>query len=176
MGTARRLLPLLGVVLWFGTARVWAQDEPPGETKYREDYERYLKIKEVKDPLKRADELIQFLRDRPNSRLEDYAASDVLHFLQDLDQASKWDTVVLQAGKFIKVRPRVGETYYFLGRALKEQGKVPEAMDALAKCYVLKNPVSPKAKQFLDYIYKAAKGNLNGLDALIQKARNDVGQ
>ncbi len=176
MRTAKTLLPVLGVVLWIGAAQLRAQEEPPEETQYREDYERYQKIREVKDPMRRADELIRFLRERTRSRLEPNVATDMLYILQDLDKASKWDTIVAQAGRLIQVRPRIGETYYFLGRALKEQGKVPEAMDALAKCYVIKNPVSSKAKQFLDYIYKGARGNLNGLDALIQKARADIGQ
>jgi len=176
MRIAKKLLPLLGVVLWFGTIPLLAQeDEPPEMKQYRDDYERYQKIKAMKDRVKRADELLQFLKDRSNSKLELTVQADYWVILQDLNKESKWDTSTLLAERLVKVRPKTGEAYYFLGQSLKEQKKLPEAMDALAKCVVLKNQLSAKARQFLEYIYKSVKGNLNGLDALLQKAVKDLG-
>ena len=177
MRIGKMLLPLLGVVLWFGTAPVWAQeDETPEQKQYREDYDVYQKISAVKEPLKRADQLLQFLRERPKSKLLANVQTDFLLILQDLTKQSKWDVVVTQAERFVKMHPRVGETYYFLGSALKELKKNPEAMDALAKCYVLKCPVSEKARQYLEYIYKGVnKGSTAGMDAIIRKARSEFG-
>jgi cytochrome c-type biogenesis protein CcmH/NrfG len=83
--------------------------------------------------------------------------------------------VIAQSERFIRVRPKVGETYWFLGRAYSEQKKLDVAMIALAKCYLLKCPVSAKAKQYLDYLYKGQRGNLVGLEKIIQKAREEIG-
>jgi tetratricopeptide (TPR) repeat protein len=177
MGFAKKLLPLLGVVVWFGAAQLRAQEEETAAQKqYREDYEQYQKILAIKEPLKRGDELLQFLKDHPKSQLESNVQHDYLQIVQDLYSQSKWDSVVTQAERFIKVRPKTGEAYYFLGAALKEQSKIPEAMDALAKCYVLQCRVSERARQFLEVIYKGThKGSTTGLDAIIQKARADIG-
>jgi tetratricopeptide (TPR) repeat protein len=171
------LLPWLGVVLWFGIAPVWAQEEEtPEQKQYRADYDLYQKIKAVAEPWKRADQLLQFLRERPNSKLLANVQSDYILFVQDLSKQAKWDAVVAQADRFIRLRPRVGEAYYLLGSALKELKKNAEAMDALAKCYVLRCPVSEKARQYLEYIYKGAnRGSTAGLDAIIKKARSELG-
>jgi len=177
MRIRRMILPWLGVVLWFGIAPMLAQeDETPEQKQYREDYDVYQKITAVKEPLKRADQLLQFLQERPKSKLLVNVQSDYILFVQDLSKQAKWDAVVAQAERFIKLRPRVGEAYYLLGSALKELKKNTEAMDALAKCYVLRCPVSEKARQYLEYIYKGMnRGSTTGLDAIIQKARSEFG-
>lgn len=177
MGFAKKLLPLLGVFVWFGAAQLRAQEEETAAQKqYREDYEQYQKVLAVKEPMKRADELLQFLKDRPKSQLDLNVQHDYLQVVQDLYGQSKWEAVVTQVERFIKVRPKTGEAYYFLGAALKEQSKIPEAMDALAKCYVLQCRVSERARQFLEVIYKGThKGSTAGLDAIIQKARAEIG-
>jgi tetratricopeptide (TPR) repeat protein len=177
MGFAKILLPLLGVVVWVGTAQLRAQEEETAAQKqYREDYEQYQKIVAIKEPLKRSDELLQFLKDRPKSQLESNVLHDYLQIAQDLSNQSKWDVVVTQAERFIKIRPKTGEAYYFLGAALKQQNKIPEAMDALAKCYVLQCRVSERARQFLEVIYKGTHGGTTtGLDAIIQKAKTEIG-
>jgi hypothetical protein len=177
MRIARRLLPLLGVVLWFGAAQVQAQeDETSAQKQYREDYEEYQKIAVIKDPFKRADQLLEFVQARPKSQILANAQTDYLSIVQDLAKQSRWDAVVTQAERFVKIRPRVCETYYFLGSALKEQKKIPEAMDALAKCFVLKCLVSEKARQYLEYIYKGVnKGSTAGMETIIQKARSEIG-
>ncbi len=173
----KKFIPLLGIVLWFGTAPLRAQeDETPEQKQYREDYEQYQKVAAVSDPMKRAEGLINFLQTRPKSQLAAKVQYDYLAIVQDWSRQSKWDTVVPQMERFIKLRPRVGEAYYFLGAALREQKKLPEAMDALAMCYVLKCPASQKARQYLEVIYKGMnKGSTVGMDAIIQKARKEVG-
>jgi tetratricopeptide (TPR) repeat protein len=177
MGFAKKLLPLLGVVLWLGAGPLQAQEEEtPAQKQYREDYEQYKKIIAITEPLKRSDELLQFLKDHPKSQLEANVQHDYLQVVQDLFNQSKWDAVVTQSERFIKVRPKTGEAYYFLGAALKQQNKIPEAMDALAKCYVLQCRVSERARQFLEVIYKGThNGTTAGLDAIIQKAKAEIG-
>ena len=173
----RKMLPLLGVVLWFGALPLQAQDEEtPEQKQYRDDYEQYQRISAITDPAKRAESLIQFLQARPKTQLIAKIQYDYLAVVQDWFKQSKWDLVVTQMERFLKLRPRVGEAYYFLGASLREQKKLPEAMDALAKCYVLTCPVSQKARQFLEMLYKGAnRGSTAGLDALIAKARKEVG-
>jgi hypothetical protein len=76
----------------------------------------------------------------------------------------------------IGLRPKLGETYCFYGIALKNKKRYPEAMDALAKSYVMKNnKLAAKAKEVLDLVYKGVnKGSLVGQDALIKKAQQEV--
>ena len=175
MGIMKKLLPVLGIILCFGGMRSWAQEETKAETLYREDYERYQKISAIQDTTKRAEALLQFVRDRSDSKLTGHVQSDYIFIVQELANASKWDPVVAMSERFVKVCPKVGETYWFLGRAYAEQKKQDAAMNALAKCYILKCPVSAKAKQYLEYLYKGQRGNLVGLERIIQKAREEIG-
>jgi tetratricopeptide (TPR) repeat protein len=168
-----RLLPI--VVLAFSIARGWAQEESKADAQYREDYERFMKIKATADPVKRCDEFYEFLKQRPDSRLLKNAQAEYLLIMQGAFKAERYAELLPMAERFVNLFPKVGEAYYFYGTALKEQGKIPEAMDALAKCYVLKNPASERARQNLEFTYKAQnKGSLAGLDSLIRKARAEV--
>jgi tetratricopeptide (TPR) repeat protein len=177
MRISRLMFLSLGVLLWFGAARLWAQeDETPTQKQYREDYEQYQKIQAVKDPTGRVDELLKFIQERPKSQLLKNVSADFLFMLQDLVKQNKWDTLVAWAGRFIKLQPRIGETYYYLGQALDSLKKSEDAMVALAKCYILKNPGSDRAKLYLDSIYKRShQGKTDGLDTMIQKIRSEIG-
>ncbi|MGA2262318.1 MAG: hypothetical protein ABSH28_12885 [Acidobacteriota bacterium] len=177
MGILKRLLPLLGVVLWFGTTQLRAQeDESPAQKQYRDDYEQWQKIQAMKEPLKRAEEWIKFVQERPKSQMLRNAQADFLFILQDLAKQTRWETLTPLAERFIKACPRVGETYYYYGQALDWLKKPDEATIALAKCYVLKNAGSDKAKLYLESIYKRThQGKTDGLDALIQKVRGEIG-
>ena len=176
MRISRLMFLSLGVVLWFGAARLWAQeDETPAQKQYREDYEQYQQIKGIKDQAGRAEGLLKFIQERPKSQLMRNVQADFLLMLQDLAKQSRWDTLVSWAGRFIKLQPRIGETYYYLGQALDSLKKPDDAMVALAKCYVLKNPGSDRAKLYLDSIYKRThQGKTDGLDAMIQKVRTEI--
>ena len=167
----------LGVVLCLGAARLWAQeDETPAQKQYREDYEQYQKIQAIKEQAGRTEELFKFMQERPKSQLLKNVQADLLLMLQDQAKQSRWDAVVAYAGRFTKLQPRVGETYYYLGQALDSLKKPDDAMVALAKCYILKNPGSDRAKLYLDSIYKRThQGKTDGLDALIQKVRGEIG-
>jgi tetratricopeptide (TPR) repeat protein len=128
------------------------------------------------DATKRADALLQFLRERPNSKIVDYAQGNYLQILESQAKAERYPLVITLAEKMIKARPRVGETYYFYGAALKNVQKIPEAMDALAKCSVLRNAAQRKAREFLEFIYRSQnKGSLIGLDKLLKRAEAEIG-
>jgi tetratricopeptide (TPR) repeat protein len=177
MGISRKLVLLVGAVLWFGTASIWAQeDETPAQKQYREDYEMYQKIQAVKEPLKRVEEELKFIQERPQSQLLKNVSADFLLYLDGLVKQSKWDQVLSSSARFIKLQPRVGETYYYQGQALDGLKKPEEAMVSLAKCYIFKNPGSDKAKLFLDSIYKRLhQGKTDGLIEMLQKIRKEVG-
>ncbi len=169
------MIALLGFLCFWGIPQVPAQEESKEEAQYREDYERVQKIVAISDTGKRAEQLLQFFKDRPNSKMNEYAQGQFFQILEGYAKAENKTELVAWSERYIKLRPRVGETYYFYGYGLKNAEKFNEAMDALAKCYVLKNPISPKAKDFLDFIYKARnKGSLAGEDAIIKKAQQEL--
>jgi tetratricopeptide (TPR) repeat protein len=175
MRSTIKFLILAGIMVGFGGLALQAQEETPAEKAYREDFEQFQKIQAVKEPLKRAEELLAFIQSRPQSKLQPNVQSGYLLILDEFRQAEKWDVLGPQADRFIKVRPRVGETYYYLGLALNAQKKFDEAMTALAKCYLLQNPGSAKARTFLEMIWKGRHaGKLDGLDAFIAKIREGL--
>jgi len=170
-----RILTLLGFLCCFGASQVPAQEESKEEAQYREDYERVQKLVAIPETGKRAEQLLQFFKDRPNSRMNEYAQGQFFQILEGYAKAENKTELIAWSERYIKMRPRVGETYYFYGYGLKNAERITEAMDALAKCYVLKNPISSRAKDFLDFIYKARnKGSLAGEEAIIKKAQQEL--
>jgi tetratricopeptide (TPR) repeat protein len=168
------LVPAALVLLPF-VPRVLAQEETKEEAMYREDYERFTKIKAIPDPMKRCDAFYDFLKQRPDSKLLKNAQAEYLLILEGVMKAQKYTELETLSERFIRLFPKVGETYYFYGAALQEAKKPAEAMVALAKCYLLKNPGSERAKQRLEFLYKAQnRGNLAGIEAIYQKARAEL--
>jgi len=175
MSIISRILIVFGLFCMYGSFLASAQEESAEEEQYRADYERAQKIVAVSDTATRIEQLLEFLRQRPNSKMNDYVEGQYFLILDNLTKAGSKTELVTLSERYIKMRPRVGETYYFLGAGLKNAGEFEKAMDALAKCYVLKNRLSSKAKEFLDFIYKGRnKGSLKGLDAIIKKAKQDL--
>ena len=174
------LLAMIGLLVCFGVAaaRVQEQEEESAETKqYREDYDRMQKAVAISDPVKRADALFAMMRDRPDSKVFDYAQGNYLLVLENLSKTEKYAQVVTLSERFMKLRPKVGETYYFYGAALKNLQRYPEAMNALAKCAVTKNTAARKARDFLEFVYRSQNsGSLVGLDKLLKKAQAEMGQ
>lgn len=146
------------------------------EEQYGIDYERLQKVVATPQLVARGESLFEFMKERPDSKLTDYAQGV---FYQTLDSLLKEgnDTAVLGLSeRLVKLRPRLGEAYCFYGIALKNKKRYPEAMDALAKSYVLKNnKLAAKAKETLDLVYKGVnKGSLAGEEELIKKAQQAV--
>ena len=79
--------------------------------------------------------------------------------------------------KVIKFAPKSEDAWYFIGMA-KWQGKDQKgAIEPFAKAYVIGGKLySQKAKDNLDQLWKAEhNGNMDGLDAVIAKAKADLG-
>ena len=172
----QRLIPLVAFLVGFSVPCLTAQDEEsPQEKQYREDYEHVTKIVAIPEAVKRADALLVFMRERPNSKMDDYAQGNFFSVLDNLVKGENNAAILSLTDRFIKMRPRVGETYYFQGVALKNQRKFAEALDSLAKCVVLKNRISGKAREFMEYIYRGQnRGEIAGMEKLIQKAQADL--
>jgi len=171
-----RAFPSLALTLWIGAGVARAQEDEPAEvTRYREDYERYKKIEAIADPAKRGDQIIQFIKDRPNSKMTSTAQGNLFSILDSFIKSDNNGPLLSLSERYIKVRPKQGETYYCYGFALRNLKRYDEAMNALAKCYLLKNPVSAKAKDFLDLIYKGQhRGSLAGQQQIIAKAKQEL--
>jgi tetratricopeptide (TPR) repeat protein len=105
----------------------------------------------------------------------DYAQGNYLLVLENLSKAEKYPQVITLAERFIKLRPKVGETYYFYGAALKNQQRYPEAISALAKCAMTKNSAARKAREFLEFVYRSQNsGSLIGLDKILKQAQTEM--
>ena len=168
-----KVLPTLFLFM-FVTA-VWGQEETREEAMYREDYERFTKLKAIPDPMKRCDAFYEFLKQRPDSKLTKNAQAEYLFILDGYMKAQSHPDLEALSERLIKLFPKVGETYYYYGAALQDARRYPEAMNALAKCYILKNPGSDRARTRLEFLYKSQnRQSLAGLDALLAKARAEV--
>ncbi len=181
----RWMLLLLGFLLWSGIMQVIAQQETAEEKQerlYREDYDRYQKMSALPDLVKRADLLLAFAKDRPDSKMMAYVQDNLLRVMDGLLKQENNAAVLSISERFIKLRPKTGETYYFFGAALKNNSKFAEAMEALAKCYVLRNPLSTRAKDALDRMYATRNPKLDavgvaaGVQKLIKQAQEAVGK
>lgn len=168
---------LLVMVLSLSCPAVLAQDETLAEIKYREDYDRLQKIAPVTQPVKRAGLMLAFYKERPDldPQLRKYA--DNL-FARDLESLMKQNNSTALKGlceRAIKIRPKFGEVYFFYGVVLRKEQKVEEAMNALAKSYVIKNPLQKKAKELLDTTYRTYnKGSVIGQEKIIKKAMQET--
>jgi hypothetical protein len=173
----RRLLPIIAIFT-VGVTFIPAQEEESAETtQYREDYERYQKIMAGTDNVKKADELIAFLKERPNSKMNQYAQDNYLLILDNMLKNKNFVALSALSKRFIEVRPRIGETYYFLGVFYQHEIKRPEAIEAYAKCVALKNKLSTRARTDLETLYKLENnGSTKGLDEFIKKADAGTGK
>ncbi len=173
----RRLSCFSTLALALGVFVARAQDESLAEIKYNEDYDRVQKIAKITQPLKRAEQLVALYRERSDmdSRIRDYADS---FFAKDMESIMTQRNFVALKGlseKALKARPKFGEAYLFLGMAYKHEGKINEAINALAKCAAIKGPVQKKGKQQLDIAYRAThKQSLIGEDKLIKEAEKEL--
>jgi tetratricopeptide (TPR) repeat protein len=165
------------LILALGFLGVRAQEGTVAEIKYKEDYDRIQKIITVSDPLKRANQMLTFYKEKPDldPKLRDYADNI---FARDLEAIMKQGNYIALRGlceQALKVRPKFGEVHLFHGVVLKNENKIQEAMNAFAKCYLIKNPLQAKAKQQLDVTYRASSGgSLIGEEKIIKNAKEEL--
>lgn len=173
----RPMLSLLGILICSWISELRAQEESAEEKQYREDYDRVQKMVALSDPIKRADQLFLFLTERPNSKVAEYAQGNYLVVMEDLLKKEDFAQLMKQSERFVRLRPRVGEGYYFYGSALRNANKNDEAMVALAKCSLIRNAAAGRARKYLEVIYKSQnKGSLIGLDKVFKKAQAELGK
>jgi hypothetical protein len=152
-----------------------AQEESAADRQYREDYERVQKIVAITDTARRSDQILAFLKERPGSKLADYAQSSYLLVLEGYSKSENFKTLLTAAERLVQVRPKAPEGYYFYGLALRHANRNAGAFEALARCSVVRNPLSRKARDLLEFAYRAEnKGVLGGLDKILKKAQADM--
>jgi len=165
------------MVFPFSLSAVYPQDEILAEIKYKEDYDRLQKITKVTQPVKRADLMVTFYKERPDLDPQLRAYADNI-FAKDLESLWRQDNTVAMRGlceRALKIRPRFGEAYFFHAVVLKKDRKIEESMNAFAKCYVIKNPLQKKAKELLDVTYRTFnKRSLIGEEKIIKKAMQEM--
>jgi len=164
---------LLAVVSLLGRA----QDSTLAEIKYKDDYDRIQAIAKVSDAVKRAGQMLSLYKERSDMDPKLLAYADNI-FAKDLETLNKQENFTALKGlceRALKIRPRFGEVYLFRGVVLKNEGKMNEAMNDFARCYMIRNPLQIKAKQLLDIAFRAAnKGSLIGEEKLIKQATQDL--
>jgi len=144
---------------------------------YAEDYERARKIATNSQPVKRADLLLVFMKERSNmhSKIRDYVNSLLLQDLEKLGKQSNHAALKDYCERALGMRPLFGEVYLYYGMALKGLQKMPEALNAFAKGSQLRSPLKTRAEQQLNALYRSShKGSLVGKDKLIAEARKEL--
>jgi tetratricopeptide (TPR) repeat protein len=79
-------------------------------------------------------------------------------------------------GKVVTYLPKNADAYYYTGMCKWKDGDQAGAIPYFAKASVLNDRISPKAKEYLDQLYKAEhNGSLDGLDQVLAKAKAELG-
>ena len=165
------------IVLIAGLSFVCAQDNGMKEIKYKEDYDRLQRIVPISQPIKRAEQLVKLYKESPgmDTRLQDYADDFFVKDMQSLLVKRNFIALRGICNRAIKVRPKFGQAYFYLGRVFVNENKTDEAMLNYAKSHLIKSPLQKKAKQQLDRIYrKLHNGSLVGQDKIIKKAEAEL--
>ncbi len=163
--------------LILGALAIRAQQGTLAEIKYKEDYDRLLRITKINEIVKRADQMVTFYKERRDTdpKLQDYADNLFARDLETLMNQANFVALKGLCERALQVRPKFGEVYLFYGVALKNEKKIQEAMNAFAKGYLIQNPLKAKAKQQLDVTYrKFSGGSLIGEDKIIKNALKEL--
>jgi tetratricopeptide (TPR) repeat protein len=92
------------------------------------------------------------------------------------DRRSEALIAVAPFKKALELTPADDATLYGIGFSYTILNDYPNAESSLAKAVVLNGPVAPAARSLLEDIYKGQhKNSLDGLDAVIAKAKAELG-
>jgi hypothetical protein len=169
----KRLLGLLVLILASSFVTAWAQDSD----KYAEDYARMQKIQSNNQPAKRADQIIVFIKERPDmdTKIRDYIKGLLEEDMRKMKVREEFPALKELCERAIKVDPLSGPVYLYYGFALKNEKKDPEALNAFAKASLIPGSSMQPAKVELDKLYKSThRGSLEGEDKLIADARREL--
>ena len=107
-----------------------------------------------------------------DEKLQRYAMGLFVRDLEALSKLKNFTAIRELCERAVKARPKFGEAYMYYGLALKQDNKLEEAINALAKCFVIPNPYQQRAKPLLDMMYKSKNGgSLVGEDKIIEVAK-----
>jgi hypothetical protein len=167
-----RIFVLLALALAAGNWAVLAQDIESPE--YAENYDRLQEIIKISDAGKKAEQLVAYYKGRTNlhPKLKAFADSNFGNALKDL--MSNPEMVKKIAQSALAVRPKFGEALFFYGITLKREGKMDEALEALAKSSLIESTRQTEAKQQLDVAYREAHKSLVGEDKFIAKIKAEM--
>lgn len=78
--------------------------------------------------------------------------------------------------KVVKFDSKREDAYYYIGMSKWQTAGQDAAMEPFAKCVVLNQSMAPKAKQYLEQIYKGKhQDSLVGIEEILNKAKADLG-
>jgi hypothetical protein len=158
---------------WISACAQNSLDSP----EYREDYDRYTKIDAMTDDAERGEKCVLFMKERPkmDNRLLLNIKSLLRISMTRLNDHKEYRKLRLLTEHAIQLNHQDGEAYLFYGRALKGENKMPEALEAFAKAYVIPFYASKEAGKELDRLYKEThKGSLAGKQAIIDNAMKSL--
>lgn len=137
-----------GIVLALGSAfclsGLQAQDEA-----YRIQYDVYQHAIAIEDPDERAQALIDFLKNFPDSTLIEYIDSAYRTMLQEQFQAGNYDKTLALSEKWFEVRPDDPAALYFTAYIHFQKGNHAKAIELAEKLY---DTAEPQVKKTLSYI------------------------
>jgi hypothetical protein len=172
MLAASRILVVLALALAAGNWALLAQNIESPE--YADNYDRLQEIVKISDAGKKAEQLVTYYKGRPNlnPQLKMFADSNFGNALKDL--MTNPELVKKLAQSVLAVRPKFGEALFFYGVTLKREGKVDEALEALAKSSLIESTRQTEAKTQLDLAYREAHKSLVGEDKFIAKIKAEL--
>ena len=78
--------------------------------------------------------------------------------------------------KVAKFDSKRDDAYYYIGMSKWQTEGQDAAMEPFAKCVVLNKTMAPRAKQYLEQIYKGKhQDSLSGIEEILNKAKADLG-
>ena len=104
------------------------------------------------------------------------AVQNACHHLIGINQYEngKYAEAIESFQQALKAEP-YGEGYYYIGMCQRNQDQIDEAMVSLAKAEQFGGDVAPKAKEYLEKLYKAMHNNtLIGIEKIYRKAKEQT--
>jgi hypothetical protein len=171
-----RCFLIAALFLAAGSGAVLAQGEDD-ESKYEGEYNRVQLIVKVADPAKRAEQLVAFYKGHPkmDPRIKDFADYYLKQDLTTLSSQQKNALVKKYSQDVLSANPKSGIALFFMGITLKNENKLDEAINALAKSSLIPSIIQSDAKKQLDLSYRAAhNGSMVGQPQLLKKIQAEM--
>ncbi len=139
--------------------------------------EYYTSQRDMNNALKYYDQLVQTFGDQVPAGWDAQRWSQILGTAYGLRASDAYlrenhQSAIQHYYESLRYAPGNEQAYLFIGLAHWKEQEMVEAMGALAMAAVLDRPGSPKARGYLEQIYKARNGDsLDGIEELLDSAR-----